>query len=209
MKAWGWMAVAGLVAACGWGSDSTVTRSAAALGLPEEVGAVCGDPAILGVEVGAVPGPGACGIEEAVRLYAVDGVVLDGRALVNCNTARALQTWVVEGAKPALAEAGKELAALDVAAHYACRRRNHQPGAKLSEHAKGNAIDIAALDLTDGARLSVARDWRAAETGPLMRRLHRLACGPFGTVLGPDSDRFHQNHFHFDVASYRSGPFCR
>ena len=42
-----------------------------------------------------------------------------------------------------------------------------------------------------------------------MRKMHRTACGPFGTVLGPDSDRFHRDHFHFDTAKYRSGPFCR
>jgi len=39
--------------------------------------------------------------------------------------------------------------------------------------------------------------------------MHRAACGPFGTVLGPNADRFHQDHFHFDTARHRSGPYCR
>jgi hypothetical protein len=42
-----------------------------------------------------------------------------------------------------------------------------------------------------------------------MRRMHRGACGPFGTVLGPEADRYHQDHFHFDTARYRSGSYCR
>jgi len=37
----------------------------------------------------------------------------------------------------------------------------------------------------------------------------RAACGPFGTVLGPESNRFHRDHFHFDTARYRSGSYCR
>jgi hypothetical protein len=39
--------------------------------------------------------------------------------------------------------------------------------------------------------------------------MHKAACGPFGTVLGPNSNRFHQDHFHFDTARYRSGSYCR
>jgi hypothetical protein len=42
-----------------------------------------------------------------------------------------------------------------------------------------------------------------------MRRAHKTACGPFGTVLGPNADRYHQDHFHFDTARYRSGSYCR
>ncbi len=37
-----------------------------------------------------------------------------------------------------------------VVAHYACRNRNNKRGGKLSEHAKGNAIDIAAFTLKNG-----------------------------------------------------------
>ncbi|KAB2849124.1 MAG: extensin family protein [Hyphomicrobiaceae bacterium] len=42
-----------------------------------------------------------------------------------------------------------------------------------------------------------------------MRQLHREACGVFGTVLGPESNDAHNNHFHFDVAERRNGPFCQ
>ena len=97
---------------------------------------------------------------------------------------------------------------ITVPSHYACRTRNSQRGARLSEHAKGNAIDISAFTLADGTRLTVLGDWNGRNSRT-MRRLHASACGPFGTVLGPNSDRHHRDHFHFDVADYRSGPYCR
>jgi len=28
-------------------------------------------------------------------------------------------------------------------------------------------------------------------------------------VLGPEAARYHQDHFHFDTARYRSGSYCR
>jgi hypothetical protein len=101
------------------------------------------------------------------------------------------------------------LKSLRVAAHYACRTRNNQPGARISEHGKGRAIDISGLRLRDGTLITVRNGWNGAETGKILRRMHQGACGPFGTVLGPESDRFHLDHFHFDTARYRSGPFCR
>lgn len=50
--------------------------------------------------------------------------------------------------------------------------------------------------------------YRSANQGPILRRMYKGACGIFGTTLGPDSDRFHQDHFHFDTAQYRSGSYC-
>ena len=104
---------------------------------------------------------------------------------------------------------GGGLSGLRVAAHYACRTRNHQPGALISEHGKGKAIDIAALQLRDGSEISVLDDWGQGPKGRVLRQVHRQACGPFGTVLGPESDRFHRDHFHFDTARHRGGPYCR
>lgn len=121
----------------------------------------------------------------------------------------AFHRWIEEGAKPALEGKGGGLAALQVAAHYACRTRNNQPGGRISEHGRGRAIDISAFVLQNGQRITVLHGWRSAQNGTALREMHRAACGPFGTVLGPNSDRFHQDHFHFDTARYRSGPYCR
>jgi hypothetical protein len=177
---------------------------------PGTRGTICGTPGLAGERLQPITGRiSGCGIAEPVRLRAVDGIVLTTPATINCEAARALQTWVREGLVPALGRTGGGATTLRVVASYACRTRNSQRGARLSEHARGNAIDIAGIGLANGQELSVLDHWRTESEGRVLRQLHRAACGPFGTVLGPNSDRFHRDHFHFDVASYRSGTYCR
>ena len=173
-------------------------------------GAVCGDLDIQGVVAGRIAGTkSGCGVAQAVRIRSISGVTLSQRAVMDCTTAKALKTWVDETAKPTFSRTGGGLKALRVAAHYACRTRNNRPGARISEHGKGRAIDISAVQLRDGTLITVRNGWRGKRTGPLLRQAHRGACGPFGTVLGPAADRYHQDHFHFDTARHRGGPYCR
>jgi hypothetical protein len=56
--------------------------------------------------------------------------------------------------------------------------------------------------------MTVLTDWNGRYASQL-RAMSQAACGPFGTVLGPEADRFHRDHFHFDTADYRSGSYCR
>jgi hypothetical protein len=172
-------------------------------------GAICGDPDIQGEQVGRVPGKiKGCGIDEAVRVRSVAGVKLSQPALITCDAARALKTWVVNGAKPAFRQRGP-LVELKVAADYVCRPRNNQRGAKISEHGRGRAIDISGFTMQDGEVVTVLQGWgRGSTLRPLGLAL-KAACGPFGTVLGPKSDGYHEDHFHMDVARYRNGPYCR
>ncbi|MDG1472042.1 MAG: extensin family protein [Ascidiaceihabitans sp.] len=172
-------------------------------------GAVCGDPDIQGEVVGRVPGKiTGCGVDNAVRVRSVAGITLSQQAVMDCGTATALKSWINKGAKPAVGSKGGGLAGLKVAAHYSCRTRNNKAGAKISEHGKGRAIDISGLTLVDGRTITVLQGWNGADSRTI-RRAHKAACGPFGTVLGPDADRYHQDHFHFDTARYRSGSYCR
>ena len=188
----------------------TVRRAGREQQRMRRAGAVCGDTDIQGEVVGRVPGRIAgCGIPDAVRVRAVSGIALSHRALMDCTTAKALKSWVDNTARPVLRKTGGGLKTLRVAAHYACRTRNNQPGGRISEHGKGRAIDISAVQLKDGSTITVLRGWNAASTSKIMRQLHKGACGPFGTVLGPDGDRFHKDHFHFDTARHRSGKYCR
>lgn len=185
--------------ACGRGADS-VTRG----------GGLCGDPGLEGSVSGFVPGEiEGCGIDGAVRLTSVHGVRLSQPATLDCRTARTLGDWVVQSATPEVGRMGGGLSGLRVAAHYACRTRNSQRGARISEHGKGRAIDISALQLRDGSEISVLGDWGQGPKGRVLRNVRRQACGPFGTVLGPGSDRFHHDHLHFDTARHRGGAYCR
>jgi hypothetical protein len=190
---------------------ATATRQTPArVAQPGSSGQLCGIPGLAGDRLQPITGRiSGCGIAEPVRLRSVDGIPLTSAATINCDTARALQTWLREGLVPAVGRTGGGVANLRVVASYACRTRNSQSGARLSEHARGNAIDIAGIGLANGSELSVLRDWNSGRGGRILREAHRTACGTFGTVLGPNSDRFHQDHFHFDVASYRSGAYCR
>lgn len=173
-------------------------------------GALCGDPDIQGAEIAAIAGRlRGCGVEAPVRVAAVAGVPLSQAATMDCTTAKALKGWVERGVVPAVGRMGGGVAGLRVVAHYACRPRNNQRGAKLSEHARGRAVDVAAITLVNGSEISVLKGWRDRRQGPVLRRMHAAACGPFGTVLGPDANRYHADHFHFDTARYRSGAYCR
>lgn len=173
-------------------------------------GAVCGDVSIQGEAIGGVPGRiSGCGIENAVKVSSVSGVGLSTKATMDCGTARALKTWVDGSAKPALSRKRGGLREIKVAAHYTCRRRNNVKTGKISEHDKGRAIDISAFRLQDGSEITVLKGWSARRSSKALRRMHKDACGPFGTVLGPKANRFHLDHFHFDTARYRSGRYCR
>jgi len=89
-------------------------------------------------------------------------------------------------------------------------------GAQLSEHAFGNAIDVAGFKLADGREISVVRDWKRTDSpeAAFLREIHAGACQQFTTVLGPGADVFHYNHLHLDLAMHgmtNTGPrrYCR
>jgi len=173
-------------------------------------GSVCGDPSILGEQVGRVPGKiSGCGVQDAVRVSSVSGVALSSTALIDCTTAKALKQWVDRGLKPAVGRRGGGVTKMRVFASYSCRTRNNKKGAKISEHGRGRAVDIGAFSLKDGSEITVLKDWGRGKKGRILKEMHESACGPFGTVLGPKSDKYHKDHFHFDTARYRSGSYCR
>lgn len=169
-------------------------------------GAVCGDPSIRGEVLAPIPARiKGCGIAEPVRVTSVGGVALSSAATMDCTTATALKTWVDRGLQPAFKGKVQEL---QVAAHYVCRSRNNRPGAPVSEHGRGKAIDISGFTLTGGKEVSILGDWRKRD-GKAIKKAHKAACGIFGTTLGPGSDGFHEDHLHFDTASHRNGAYCR
>jgi len=170
---------------------------------------VCGDIDIQGKAMGRVPGRiKACGIKDAVQITSVSGVKLSRPSMMDCGTAIALNKWVDKTVKPTFKRRGP-VVELQVAAHYACRTRNNRKGARISEHGKGRAIDISAFKMADGEVVTVLNGWRKSPSQKQLKKICRGACGPFGTVLGPNSDRYHRDHFHLDTARHRSGPFCR
>ena len=150
-------------------------------------------------------GPGACGGADMVSLEAVrmaDGapVTISPPAELRCEMATAMTRWVREQAAPAFAPA--RLAGVINYDSYACRGRNRIAGARISEHGKGNAIDIRAFVLAGNKTVSPVDHKVAYE---LRENLKTSACKSFTTVLGPGSDGYHEQHIHFDIAAWRGG----
>jgi hypothetical protein len=165
-------------------------------------GSVCGVAAIKGEEIARIRSKvGGCGVEDPVAVTSVAGVRLSQTATVDCSIAKALNQWVEEVAQPAF---DGKLVEMQVAAHYICRSRNNVRGAKISEHGKGRAIDISAFILSNGKVLTVAQNYNK-----LLRRIYKAGCGYFMTTLGPGSDGYHEDHFHFDTSARKGGAYCR
>lgn len=192
-----------------WARPKSVEQQALFGKRKKRKGSVCGNIEIQGEKVGNVPGKiRGCGVKDAVRVTSVSGVALSQSSVLSCDAAEALNTWVAKSVKPTFRRRGP-VVELRVAAHYTCRTRNNQRGARISEHGKGKAIDISGFKMSDGEVITVLNGWRGGTTRPLLEKVWKQACGPFGTVLGPRADRYHSDHFHLDVASYRSGPYCK
>lgn len=154
-----------------------------------------------------IAGANGCGVEDAVRLSAVMTkdkvrVAITPPATMRCATAEAIVHWVRDDVAPIAATLGAPLGGIVNYASYECRGRNRIAGAKLSEHGKGNAIDIRALTLTNGKSYELTDISVAKET---REKLRASACARFTTVLGPESDGFHEGHIHVDLVERRSG----
>lgn len=154
---------------------------------------------------------GACGMSAPVEVAALDGGAVDisGRAVVNCSMAEAFATWMDETVGPIAERMLKApVTGIRVAAGYDCRSRNNIPGAQLSEHAKGNAIDVAAFEVEGRGWVTVGK--AEGEEAEFLAAVRKSACGPFRTVLGPGSDAYHADHLHLDLAQRRNGgKYCR
>ncbi|OUD09145.1 hypothetical protein BVC71_10595 [Marivivens niveibacter] len=186
-----------------------VERRAAEIIAARARGMVCSDPDIQGEYIAPINGAGACGVDQPVRLRSVMGITFNDRPTIDCPTAIALKNWLSRSAIPVIGSEGGGLERLNLMGHYSCRNRNGAASGRLSEHAFGRAIDIGSFRLRDGSEISVLNDWGTRANGRQLREMHRGACGIFGTVLGPEANAAHRNHFHFDTARYRSGSYCR
>ncbi len=145
---------------------------------------------------------GDCGAPDPFTVTALeDGAVkLAPAATIDCAMASALAGWIADDVQPAAKAAfGAEATTIDVAGSYACRGRNNVEGAKLSEHAFANAIDIAGFEI--GHRtVTVARsDSQSATDAAFIETIRLAACRRFTTVLGPGSDIEHASHLHLDA----------
>ncbi|HLH11552.1 MAG TPA: extensin family protein [Methylovirgula sp.] len=155
----------------------------------------------------AIDGPGICGLTHPFKISALlDGQVsFDRRYTLDCPMIAALDNWVRENVEPeAQARFGERVTEIESFGTYSCRGINGEAGARLSEHAFGNAIDVSGFRLADGREISVMRDWPGSDpqASAFLHDIHAGACNYFTTVLGPGYNFLHYNHFHLDLAMH-------
>ena len=127
---------------------------------------------------------------------------------LNCPMAEATARFMADVVQPtAKAELGADLKAVNQASAFVCRPRNGTR--KLSEHAFGNALDIASFTLSDESKIEVG-PVPPEKDAKFLDAVRKAACGPFKTVLGPGADPDHALHFHLDLEPRRhGGTFCQ
>nr|WP_247711854.1 extensin family protein [Qipengyuania qiaonensis] len=153
-------------------------------------------------------GDGACRREDRTLLNSFP--LIPGTPPVTCPASVALLLWERDVVAPAAkAKFRSEVSRIEHLGAYSCRRLYGRNSGPWSEHATANAIDIAGFVLEDGTRISVLRDWTGGgDKASFLREVRDGACSSFATVLSPDYNAAHADHFHFDMSPRWRG-VCR
>jgi hypothetical protein len=128
-------------------------------------------------------------------------VALKPTATLACPIVSALDHWLTEAVQPAAMRwFGTRVVEIKQISAYSCRGMNGNPHAHISEHAFGNALDIAGFRLADGRYISVQHGWKGLpEEQGFLRDVQGAACQRFTTVLAPGANVYHYNHIHVDL----------
>ncbi|MGV3550031.1 extensin-like domain-containing protein [Rhizobium sp.] len=150
-----------------------------------------------------------CGIDRPLELKSAgNGVKLSPPGVMRCRTAVNLARWSRDVVIPMLrkAQPDEELAEISQASTYVCRKRNNAPKGKISEHAHGNAVDIAGFTFKSGNTFTIVpREEDSTLNGAFQRSIASAACLYFSTVLDPGSDKAHETHLHLDTLKRKGG----
>ena len=150
---------------------------------------------------------GGCSALGAVQLTEI-GTPTTNLGAMTCPLARAYARWTREAVQFAATQwLGARVIRIESFGTYACRPVNNQAGARLSEHGRANAVDIAAFVIEDGRRITVVDGWNGEDerVRRFLRAVQQAGCRRFPVGLGPEANALHRDHFHFDMGS---GPYC-
>lgn len=151
---------------------------------------------------------GGCHAINSVKLLDI-GTPVTNLGAMTCPLAGKFAAWARYGVQPAARLIlGSELVRIETYGTYACRNINGNMSGNRSEHAHSNAVDVAAFVLADGRRITVRDQWNGDDQSRrFLRVIHESACKRFRTVLSPDYNAAHRDHFHFDMGG--KGIYCR
>jgi hypothetical protein len=130
-------------------------------------------------------------------------------ATLACPLVSALDKWISAAVQPAaLKWFHQPVVEIKQISAYSCRGMNGDPNAHISEHAFGNALDIAEFDLADGHKVSVQYGWHGTpEEQGFLHDVQAAACQDFTTVLAPGANVYHYNHIHVDLMRRAGRPY--
>ncbi|MEB2843878.1 extensin [Rhizobiales bacterium RZME27] len=151
----------------------------------------------------------SCGIDYPVELTGLSGDIdVKPSVKLNCQTTLAFARWVKYELAPSSRyrywSGVKRIVPLG---GYSCRRMNNsrQKYNPMSEHSRGNAIDVGKFVLKNGKDIDVRKKGLFSfREGALLKAVRTDSCKYFNTVLGPGSNKEHWNHFHFDLRQRKS-----
>jgi hypothetical protein len=150
-----------------------------------------------------------CAFRDAVQVSA-SALAYSSRFTATCPIAASLALFERHVLQPAAFSIfAQPVVRIEHLGSYACRNINNRTAGRLSEHATANAIDLSAFVLKDGTRIAVRADWprpvseaEMTPKGRFLRAIHKGACRYFKSVLGPDYNSAHHDHFHADMGRY-------
>ena len=136
-----------------------------------------------------------------MQAMAAGPVAVKPAATLACPLVSVLDHWLTETVQPAAQRWFRQrVVEIKQISAYSCRGMNGNSSAHISEHAFGNALDIAAFTLADGRHVTVKDGWRGLpEEQGFLRDVEAGACQQFTTVLAPGSNVYHYDHIHVDL----------
>jgi hypothetical protein len=143
----------------------------------------------------------------ATPMLTVAPAALAPTATLACPVVSVLNRFVSDRVQPAAARwFGQPVVEIKQISAYSCRGMNGNPRANISEHAFGNALDIAAFTLADGRKVTVKDGWHGPpEEQGFLHDVQGAACEMFNTILAPGSNAYHHDHIHVDLMRHASG----
>jgi hypothetical protein len=158
---------------------------------------------------------GECGAPAPIRLRGFQypdapEVLFPSQPLMTCRLAEALRQWLDKSVQPAAESLlhSPVVKITDLSSNR-CRFVYNSKGEKISEHAVANAVDIGGFETARGDKISVLDGWNSTDAPQrlFLHEVHNGACKIFGTILGPEANADHKNHFHLDMKERRH-PLC-
>ena len=122
-------------------------------------------------------------------------------ATLACPLVSALDRWVTDGVQPAAQHwFGAQVVTIKQIGSYSCREMVGAGGSFVSEHAFGDALDIAGFTLADGRTIYGQDGWHGSpEEQGFLHDVQLFACETFSTVLAPGYNVYHYDHIHVDL----------